>query len=132
MAGIYLTPNANNPIGRMNQLLPEVIAAEPVERKFLKAVKAGELVGYDYAAQLADAVAKGVLSSAEGDLLKRIREETFEFISVRASVKWKSRHCARLRVVRPCWHGNAGLLDVARELAFAAPDRRRGIEACER
>ena len=34
MSGAYLTPTANNPIGRMNALLPDVIAAEPVERKF--------------------------------------------------------------------------------------------------
>ncbi|MFI4969889.1 MAG: acyl-CoA dehydrogenase [Lysobacterales bacterium] len=82
LGDIYLTPNANNPIGRMNALLPDVIAAEPVERKFLKAVKAGELAGYDYAAQLADAGAKGVLSSAECELLTRVRAATFEFISV--------------------------------------------------
>ena len=54
-AGIYKTPNPNNPVGRMNALLPDVILAEPVERKFLKAAKAGELKGYDYATQLADA-----------------------------------------------------------------------------
>ncbi len=35
--GIYKTPNPNNPVGRMNALLPDVIAAEPVERKFVKA-----------------------------------------------------------------------------------------------
>ncbi len=69
-AGIYKTPNPNNPVGRMNALLPEVIAAEPVERKFLKASKSGELKGYDYAAQLADAEAKGVLSAAECALLE--------------------------------------------------------------
>ncbi len=79
---VYLTPNANNPVGRMNALLPEVIAAEPVERKFLKAVKAGELLGYDYDAQLADAVTKGVLSQAESELLARVRKASFEFISV--------------------------------------------------
>ncbi|KAB2901516.1 MAG: acyl-CoA dehydrogenase [Dokdonella sp.] len=79
---VYLTPNANNPIGRMHALLPEVIAAEPVERKLLKAAKAGELSGYDYDAQLADAVAKGVLSQAEGALLARVRKASFEFISV--------------------------------------------------
>ena len=82
IAGIYLTPNANNPIGRMNQLLPEVITAEPVERKLLKAVKSGQLRGYDYAAQLADAEAKGVLSGAERQLLARVHAATFEFISV--------------------------------------------------
>ena len=81
-AGIYKTPSANNPVGRMNALLPTVIAAEPVERKFLKAVKSGELSGYDYTAQLADAEAKGIVSRAEADLLRRVREESFEFISV--------------------------------------------------
>jgi len=79
---VYLTPNENNPVGRMNAILPEVIAAEPVERKFLKAAKGGELAGYDYDAQLADAVAKNVISEAERDLLARVRKATFEFISV--------------------------------------------------
>jgi acyl-CoA dehydrogenase len=82
IGGVYMTPNANNPIGRMNALLPEVIAAEPIERKFLKSVKAGELSGYDYDEQLADAQAKGVLSPAERELLARVRAATFEFISV--------------------------------------------------
>ncbi|HJT96901.1 MAG TPA: acyl-CoA dehydrogenase [Rhodanobacteraceae bacterium] len=81
-AGIYKTPSANNPVGRMNALLPSVIAAEPVERKFLKSAKSGELSGYDYDAQLADAQAKGILSGAEADLLRRVREASFEFISV--------------------------------------------------
>jgi acyl-CoA dehydrogenase len=81
-AGIYKTPNPNNPVGRMNALLPDVIAAEPVERKFIKASKAGELKGYDYASQLADAEAKGLLSAAECVLLKRVRDASFEFISV--------------------------------------------------
>ncbi|RYD14240.1 MAG: acyl-CoA dehydrogenase [Lysobacteraceae bacterium] len=79
---VYLTPSANNPIGRMDALLPDVIAAEPVERKLLKAMKAGELAGYDFDAQLADAVAKGILSAAERDLLARVRAASFEFISV--------------------------------------------------
>ncbi|MBX3689446.1 acyl-CoA dehydrogenase [Dokdonella sp.] len=79
---IYLTPSANNPVGRMNALLPDVIAAEPIERKFLKAVKAGELAGYDYDSQLADALAKGVLDAAEHALLARVRKASFEFISV--------------------------------------------------
>ncbi|HEY0180581.1 MAG TPA: acyl-CoA dehydrogenase domain-containing protein, partial [Dokdonella sp.] len=82
VGAIYTTPNANNPVGRMNALLPEVIAAEPIERKFLKAVKSGELAGYDVDAQLADAEAKGVLSAAERALLARVRTATFEFISV--------------------------------------------------
>jgi len=79
---IYLTPTANNTVGRMNALLPEVIAAEPVERKLLKAVKGGELKGHDWDGQLAEALAAGVLNQAEAELLKRVREGVFEFISV--------------------------------------------------
>ncbi len=82
ISGAYLTPTANNPIGRMNALLPQVIAAEPVERKFLKAVKSGEAEGLDYDAQLADAELKGIISPAEHALLARVRAATFEFISV--------------------------------------------------
>ncbi len=80
--GAYMTPTANNPIGRMNALLPEVILAEPVERKFLKAVKSGDVIGLDFAAQIADAEAKGVIDSAERALLERVRVASFEFISV--------------------------------------------------
>ncbi|HNR91435.1 MAG TPA: acyl-CoA dehydrogenase [Dokdonella sp.] len=80
--GAYLTPTANNPVGRMNALLPEVIAAEPVERKFLKAVKSGEVAGFDFAAQIADAEAKGFIDSAERQLLEHVRAASFEFISV--------------------------------------------------
>jgi acyl-CoA dehydrogenase len=79
---VYLTPNANNTVGRMNALLPDVIAAEPVERKFLKAQKAGQFKAHDAAGQLDEALQAGVLSQAEFDLLKRVREGVFEFISV--------------------------------------------------
>ncbi|WP_049621905.1 acyl-CoA dehydrogenase [Frateuria defendens] len=79
---VYLSPTANNTIGRMNALLPEVIAAEPVERKFLKAQKSGQLKAHDYNGQVDEAVQAGVLDAAEGALLKRVREGVFEFISV--------------------------------------------------
>ena len=66
----------------MEALLPQVIAAEPVERKFLKAVKSGDVTGLDFAAQIADAESKGVISEAERKLLEHVRKATFEFISV--------------------------------------------------
>jgi acyl-CoA dehydrogenase len=82
ISGAYMTPSANNPIGRMNALLPEVIAAEPIERKFLKAVKSGDIGGLDFEAQVSEAEARGVISSAERKLLERVRTASFEFISV--------------------------------------------------
>ncbi|HJU39140.1 MAG TPA: acyl-CoA dehydrogenase, partial [Tahibacter sp.] len=79
---VYLTPNANNTIGRMNAILPDVIAAEPVERKFLKALKTGEVKAHDYAGQLAEVEAQGGITEEERKLLERVRAATFEFISV--------------------------------------------------
>jgi acyl-CoA dehydrogenase len=78
----YLTPTANNTIGRMNALLPDVIAAEPVERKFGKAQKSGQFKSHDYLGQLSEALQAGVINAAEFELLKRVREGVFEFISV--------------------------------------------------
>jgi acyl-CoA dehydrogenase len=79
---VYLTPNANNAVGRMNALLPEVIAAEPVERKFAKAFKAGQFHSHDYFDQLNEAEQAGVITASEAALLRRVRESVFEFISV--------------------------------------------------
>jgi len=79
---VYLTPTPNNTVGRMNALLPDVIAAEPVERKFSKAQKAGQFKALDYLGQLAEAQQAGVIDNAEYELLKRVRESVFEFISV--------------------------------------------------
>jgi acyl-CoA dehydrogenase len=80
--GMYLTPNANNPVGRMHALLPEVIAAEPVERKFLKAVKANTIQSHDYFEQLAEAAREGAISETERAQLERLRRVTAEFINV--------------------------------------------------
>jgi acyl-CoA dehydrogenase len=78
----YLTPSANNPVGRMNALLPDVIAAEPVERKFAKAQKSGAITSLDADAQLAEAEAIGAITSEERKLLERVRAAVMEFINV--------------------------------------------------
>ncbi len=79
---VYLTPTANNTVGRMNALLPDVIAAEPVDRKFGKALKSGQIKAHDHAGQLAQAEAAGVLDASEVALLRRVHAAVFEFISV--------------------------------------------------
>jgi acyl-CoA dehydrogenase len=78
----YLTPTANNTVGRMNAVLPDVIAAEPVERKFLKAFKGGQLHAHTYNEQLAEAEKLGAITAAERELLQRVRDAVAEFISV--------------------------------------------------
>jgi acyl-CoA dehydrogenase len=78
----YLTPSANNPVGRMNAILADVIAAEPVERKLQKALKADPGKSHDLGEQLAAAEAAGAITAEERKLLERVRAATFEFISV--------------------------------------------------
>ncbi|MEP6938622.1 MAG: acyl-CoA dehydrogenase, partial [Rudaea sp.] len=78
----FLTPTPNNVVGRMNAFLPQVIAAEPVERKFAKALKSGALKSLDAEAQLAEAEQIGAISSEERKLLERVRAGTLEFIAV--------------------------------------------------
>jgi acyl-CoA dehydrogenase len=82
LRGIYLTPAANNPVGRMCALLPEVVAAEPVERKFLKALKSGAIRSHDYFEQLRQAEAAGAISPNERAQLEHLRRATAEFINV--------------------------------------------------
>jgi acyl-CoA dehydrogenase len=71
--GVFTTPCENNPAGRVNAALPRVIAAEPVERKLIKAIKAGEITALDADEQLQEARLKGVLSTEEVNLLKEVR-----------------------------------------------------------
>ncbi|HET8898774.1 MAG TPA: acyl-CoA dehydrogenase [Rhodanobacteraceae bacterium] len=79
---VSLTPSANNPIARLNALLPEVIAAEPVERKFQKAMKSGQIKAHDYAEQLAEAEKLGAISAEEHAQLAHMHEVSAEFIAV--------------------------------------------------
>ncbi|MFN7782698.1 MAG: acyl-CoA dehydrogenase [Lysobacterales bacterium] len=71
--GVFTTPCENNPAGRVNAALPRVIAAEPVERKLVKAIKAGEITSLDADEQLNEARLKGVLSAEEANLLREVR-----------------------------------------------------------
>jgi acyl-CoA dehydrogenase len=80
--GTFITPCANNPAGRINAALLKVIAAEPVERKFLKMVKAGELTARDAEGQLQEAQLKGLLGAEDIALLRELHALVFDAITV--------------------------------------------------
>ena len=80
--GVFLTPGVNNPGGRINDALPKVIAAEPIERKLNKAIKAGQIEALEHEAQLQEAQLKGVLTHSEVELLQELAEITLDAISV--------------------------------------------------
>jgi acyl-CoA dehydrogenase len=80
--GAFITPSEHNPAGRMIAALPTIIAAEPVERKFVKAQKAGTISALDPEQQLDEAVKFGVLTEEERKLLAEARALTAEVIAV--------------------------------------------------
>lgn len=80
--GAFLTPGPNHPAGRIDSYLPAFVAAEPVERKFQKALKGHELEAHDFASQLTLAVERGWITAEERRQLEQLREMTIDTISV--------------------------------------------------
>lgn len=82
IAGIYLTPMENNPLGRLNSLLPEVDAMEPLERRLREAVKAGRIPA-TLGRPLIDAGEQaGVLDAAEAQRLRDYDARVMDIIHV--------------------------------------------------
>ena len=80
--GVFLTPCENNPAGRVNAALATVILAEPVERKFLKALKNSDIEALTFPEQLAEGVLEGWITVDEKAQLETLRELTWDAISV--------------------------------------------------
>ena len=89
--GVFLTPCANNPAGRIDSYLPKVILADPVERKFLKALKHSDIEALDFAAQLDEGVKEGWITAEERAQLEELREITIDAISVDDFEAWELR-----------------------------------------
>lgn len=81
-AGVFTTPCENNPAGRINSYLAKAILAEPVERKFIKALKNSDIGAHDFATQLDEGVREGWITGEERKLLEELRELTIDTISV--------------------------------------------------
>ena len=80
--GVFLTPCANHPAGRINASLAKVILAEPVERKFLKALKNSDIEALTFPEQLNEGVAEGWITAEEKTQLEELRELTWDAIMV--------------------------------------------------
>jgi acyl-CoA dehydrogenase len=78
----FTTACPNNPFGQMLAALPEVIDAEPIERRLQKAAKSGVLQAPEgSAAQLDQALQHSVITASEHALMLRVRKAVFEIIS---------------------------------------------------
>jgi acyl-CoA dehydrogenase len=95
--GVFLTPCANNPAGRIDSYLPKVIMADPVERKFLKALKNSDIEALDFVTQLDEGVKEGWITAAERAQLEELREMTLDAITVDDFEPWELRSAGYAR-----------------------------------
>ena len=65
-AGLFLPKSLTEPLGRLEDALRKVIAAEPVEKKLRDAVRAGKLKEQPDARLLEEGVRAGVVTSRRG------------------------------------------------------------------
>jgi acyl-CoA dehydrogenase len=79
--GCYKTARPGYWPGIMEELLPDVIAAEPVERKLLKAERAGQIKAHSYEARVEQAREKNILNDKEAELLLDVRKRSLEIIA---------------------------------------------------
>ncbi|MGY0505483.1 acyl-CoA dehydrogenase [Luteimonas sp. e5] len=80
--GVFTTPTELNPAGRIISYLPKFVLAEPVERKFMKALKTSDIEALEFDQQLAEGVAEGWISAEEATQLQELRELTLDTITV--------------------------------------------------
>src|SRR3546814_11843939 len=80
--GVFTTPCENNPAGRIDSYLAKAIAAEPVERKFLKALKNSDIEALDFSTQLDEGVREGWITADERVQLEELRTLTLDTIMV--------------------------------------------------
>jgi acyl-CoA dehydrogenase len=68
--GMYFSRTAHDAIGRLEDALPKVIAAETLERQLAKLVEARPLLLGDHEAQVQAALALKILNAAEAKLVR--------------------------------------------------------------
>jgi acyl-CoA dehydrogenase len=80
--GVFASAASGHPVNTMEEALPQVIRAEPLERKLLKALKHGEIEGITWEEQLQDALDKSVLGKEEAEILSHVRKLVLEIVAV--------------------------------------------------
>jgi len=68
--GLYVSSDPNDVTGRLEDALPKVIAAEPLERKLYKLVDEVPTLHGDHEGQVREAVKRGLVSEAEAGMLR--------------------------------------------------------------
>ncbi len=81
-AGVFVPMDSRQPVGRLEETLRKVIAAEPVERKLQVAAARGLIQAGSDDRMLADGMKAGILTGPEGEALRLALEARREVIKV--------------------------------------------------
>lgn len=80
--GIYLTDDADDPMGRLEYALKKVLDAEDAERKLRDAIRIGLITTQDFDSAVAEAIQQSIIDQKEADKILAAHEATFNAISV--------------------------------------------------
>ncbi|MEW5754670.1 MAG: acyl-CoA dehydrogenase [Pseudomonadota bacterium] len=94
-AGIYLPEGTDEPLGRLDDALIKVVAAEVVEKKLSRLVKSGAVKGASKAEQAKEAVGIGQITAEEAQLLLDAAAARWNVIQVDDFSSAEIRHQSR-------------------------------------
>ncbi len=80
--GAYKTADPGKPLGMLQKTMEMAVAAEPVENILKKAVRNGKVTSPHPLAQIDEAVAAGVLSEDQGEVLRKLDAAVMEVVKV--------------------------------------------------
>jgi acyl-CoA dehydrogenase len=81
--GIYKTVEPGNPVGLLQEALVLSVSAEPLEKRLrVEGVKTGRITALDLPGQIEQALAAGLLSPAEAQLLRDYDRKVMEIVNV--------------------------------------------------
>jgi acyl-CoA dehydrogenase len=80
--GVYRTVEPGNPLGLLQEAMELSIEVAPLEKKLRKGVKEGRIHALDFAGQLEEGVAAGLITAAEAEQLRTTDEKVMALIHV--------------------------------------------------
>jgi acyl-CoA dehydrogenase len=80
--GIYKARRADNPLGLLQEALEMAEQVKPMERKVFDAKRAGQIESDDVPGQISEALANGVLTLEEADLIREFDARVMALIAV--------------------------------------------------
>jgi len=81
-SGIFLTDDADDPMGRLENALNKVLDAEDAERKLRDAMRIGLITSADFDSAVAEAIKQSIIDQSEADKIIASHEATLNAISV--------------------------------------------------